>query len=85
MDGGVPLPSSDGCDDGRRGGVARAGMPPPEGGGDPPPGRPVASRREAVILQAYINNIDPRAFVTIINSNEILGEGFKSLQEKMDQ
>lgn len=45
----------------------------------------VVNRREAVILQSYINNIDPHAFVTIINSNEILGEGFKSLQEKMDQ
>lgn len=45
----------------------------------------VVNRREAVILQSYINNIDPRAFVTIINSNEILGEGFKSLQEKLDQ
>jgi filamentous hemagglutinin family protein len=45
----------------------------------------VVNRREAIILQSYINNIDPRAFVTIINSNEILGEGFKSLQEKLDQ
>ncbi|MBE0651941.1 MAG: YitT family protein [Bacteroidales bacterium] len=43
----------------------------------------VVNRREAVILQSYINNIDPHAFVTIINSNEILGEGFKSLQEKL--
>ncbi len=43
----------------------------------------VVNRREAVILQSFINNIDPHAFVTIINSNEILGEGFKSLQEKL--
>lgn len=43
----------------------------------------VVNRREAVILQSYINNIDPHAFVTILNSNEILGEGFKSLQEKL--
>lgn len=45
----------------------------------------VVNRREAVILQSYINNIDPLAFVTIINSNEILGEGFKSLQEKLER
>jgi len=43
----------------------------------------VVNRREVTILQSYINQIDPHSFVTVINSNEILGEGFKSLQEKM--
>ncbi|MBN2639330.1 MAG: YitT family protein [Bacteroidales bacterium] len=43
----------------------------------------VVNRREVTILQEYIHSIDPRAFVTVMNSNEILGEGFKSLREKV--
>ena len=43
----------------------------------------VVSRREVVILQEYINQIDPRAFVAVMNAHEILGEGFKSLGEKV--
>lgn len=43
----------------------------------------VVNRRETVMLQDYINGIDPNAFVTVINANEILGNGFKSLQEKV--
>ncbi len=42
----------------------------------------VVSRRETVILQDYIRQIDPKAFVTVLNANEILGEGFKSLKTK---
>lgn len=42
----------------------------------------VVNRRETLILKDYIRKIDPRAFVTVINANEILGEGFKSLKEK---
>lgn len=45
----------------------------------------VVSRREMAILQEYIHEIDPKAFVTVINANEILGEGFKSLSEKMTE
>ncbi len=41
----------------------------------------VVNRRETLILKDYIRKIDPRAFVTVINANEILGEGFKSLKE----
>lgn len=44
----------------------------------------VVNRRETVMLQDYINKIDPNAFVTVINANEILGNGFKSLKEKVD-
>lgn len=40
------------------------------------------SRREVVILQEFIREIDPKAFVTVINASEILGEGFKSLNER---
>ena len=44
----------------------------------------VVNRRETVMLQDYINKIDPKAFVTVINANEILGNGFKSLREKVE-
>jgi uncharacterized membrane-anchored protein YitT (DUF2179 family) len=44
----------------------------------------VVNRRETVMLQDYINTIDPTAFVTVINANEILGNGFKSLKEKVE-
>lgn len=43
----------------------------------------VVSRREVAILQEFIHQIDPRAFVTVMNAHEILGEGFKSLGEKV--
>jgi len=44
----------------------------------------VVSRREMSMLREYINHIDPNAFVTAINSNEILGNGFKSLNDKTE-
>ncbi|MEE4178536.1 MAG: YitT family protein [Bacteroides sp.] len=43
------------------------------------------NRREVIILQDYINSIDPNAFVTVINASEILGKGFRSLNEKVTQ
>jgi uncharacterized membrane-anchored protein YitT (DUF2179 family) len=43
----------------------------------------VVSRRELAILEEYIHEIDPKAFLTITDATEILGEGFKSLKEKM--
>lgn len=42
----------------------------------------VVSRRELALLQEYIRQIDPKAFMTILDAREILGEGFKSLDEK---
>jgi uncharacterized membrane-anchored protein YitT (DUF2179 family) len=39
------------------------------------------SRREYQILKDYIRQVDPNAFVTVIDANEILGHGFKPLQE----
>lgn len=39
------------------------------------------SRREVHMLKDYIQEIDPRAFITVIDANEILGNGFKSLLE----
>jgi uncharacterized membrane-anchored protein YitT (DUF2179 family) len=43
----------------------------------------VVSRRELAVLEEYIHQIDPKAFVTITDATEILGEGFKSLKEKL--
>ena len=44
----------------------------------------VVNRRETVMLQDFIHGIDPNAFVTVMNANEILGNGFKSLTEKLE-
>ncbi|MCD4682421.1 MAG: YitT family protein [Bacteroidales bacterium] len=43
----------------------------------------VVNRRELAILQDYIHDTDPDAFMTVINANEILGKGFKSLRDKI--
>lgn len=43
----------------------------------------VVNRRELGLLQDYISKIDPQSFMTVIDANEILGEGFKSLREKV--
>ena len=44
----------------------------------------VVNRREMTMLQDFINTIDPNAFVTVLNSNEILGNGFRSLKDKVE-
>ena len=44
----------------------------------------VVSRREVAILEAHINLVDPKAFITIMDASEILGEGFQSLKNKLD-
>jgi uncharacterized membrane-anchored protein YitT (DUF2179 family) len=44
----------------------------------------VVNRRETVMLQQFIHSVDPNAFVTVLNANEILGQGFKSLKEKSE-
>jgi len=44
----------------------------------------VVNRRELAMIEEYINKIDPNAFLTVINANEILGQGFKSLNEKLE-
>jgi uncharacterized membrane-anchored protein YitT (DUF2179 family) len=40
------------------------------------------NRRELTILQSFISDIDPDAFMTVFNANEIIGDGFKPLKEK---
>lgn len=44
----------------------------------------VVSRREVAILQEYISNIDPEAFITVMDAGEILGEGFQNLRKKVE-
>lgn len=39
------------------------------------------SRRELAILQDFIKDIDPNAFMTVIDAHEVLGNGFKPIQE----
>jgi len=41
------------------------------------------SRREVYMLKDYIQQIDPKAFITVIDANEILGNGFKPLSESL--
>ena len=43
----------------------------------------VLNRREMTLLQDYIHSIDSHAFITVMETNEILGEGFKSLGDKV--
>jgi uncharacterized membrane-anchored protein YitT (DUF2179 family) len=42
------------------------------------------SRREMALLEDFIHQVDPRAFMTVIEANEVLGEGFKSLRDKLE-
>jgi uncharacterized membrane-anchored protein YitT (DUF2179 family) len=39
----------------------------------------VVSRREVAVLKEFISNIDPEAFITVMDTKEILGEGFQQL------
>ena len=41
----------------------------------------ILTRREMVILRHRIAEIDPEAFINVMDSKEILGRGFKPLQE----
>ncbi|WP_372751831.1 YitT family protein [Labilibaculum sp.] len=43
----------------------------------------VVNRRELAMLQDYIHSIDPVAFVSVMETNEILGKGFKSLNDDL--
>ncbi|PKQ68531.1 hypothetical protein BZG01_04800 [Labilibaculum manganireducens] len=44
----------------------------------------VVNRRELSMLQDYIHSIDPIAFVSVMETNEILGKGFKSLTDRLE-
>jgi len=42
----------------------------------------VMSRRELEILKLHIKEVDPDAFVNVTEANEIIGKGFKSLNDE---
>jgi len=44
----------------------------------------VVNPRELYMLEEYIHRIDPEAFIAVLDAFEILGKGFKSLSEKVD-
>ena len=44
----------------------------------------VVDRKELILLQQYVHEIDPNAFMTVIEVAETLGKGFRSLKEKID-
>ncbi len=39
----------------------------------------VLGRRQAVLLRNHIRRVDPRSFITIVNSSETIGKGFRSI------
>lgn len=41
----------------------------------------IVNRREMEMLKAYIKTIDPQAFVTVIDTHQVIGNGFKSLND----
>ena len=44
----------------------------------------IVDRKELIQLQRYVYEIDPKAFLTVAESTETLGEGFHSLREKVN-
>ena len=45
----------------------------------------IVNRRELEILKEFIYEADPDAFVSVMNTHEILGEGFKQLKESVEK
>lgn len=43
----------------------------------------IVNRRELAMLEDTINRIDPDAFLTVVDAKQILGEGFRSLDDKL--
>lgn len=41
----------------------------------------VVTRRELVLLKHYIGSVDDKAFIMVSDANEIMGDGFKSLND----
>lgn len=40
----------------------------------------IVNRREFIRLRSFIKDLDPRAFITVQNTHEVLGEGFKAIE-----
>lgn len=45
----------------------------------------VVSRRELIHLMEIVHQVDDQAFMTVVDASEILGKGFKSLDEKVSK
>ncbi len=43
------------------------------------------TRREVALLQDFIHDIDPDAFMTVLEANEVLGGGFRTLKDKLEK
>jgi len=41
----------------------------------------VVNRREVILLKHFVRKIDPAAFIMVNDANEIMGDGFKSLND----
>ncbi len=41
----------------------------------------IVSRRQAIKLRTYIRSIDSSAFITISNTSETIGKGFRSIDD----
>lgn len=39
----------------------------------------ILNRRELIIILGHIKNVDPNAFVTVVNANKIIGKGYRSI------
>ncbi len=39
----------------------------------------VLTRRQAMLLRNYLRHADPHAFITIVNSSEVIGKGFRNI------
>ena len=44
----------------------------------------VVNPRELYMLEEFVHKIDSEAFIAVLDAYEILGKGFKSLSEKLD-
>ena len=42
----------------------------------------IVNSKQIVLLREIVSEIDPKAFVTVLNASEILGTGFKSIDDK---
>jgi len=45
----------------------------------------VVNRKELMLLEDKIHDVDPDAFITITTTTEILGEGFRDLRKKIEE
>jgi uncharacterized membrane-anchored protein YitT (DUF2179 family) len=45
----------------------------------------VVNRRELAMIEEFIHKTDPRAFMTVMDANDIIGEGFSSIEERVSE